>query len=927
LRITALIFWVLCLIPVRPSLGTQDTLFEAFAHPPAQARPFVRWWWNGIRVTPAEVLRQMDVMKAAGIGGFEMNSIGMPAATPESLKATLPLVWLSPPWCEVVKTAAEGARERGLIADLIVGSGWPFGGRFLAPGDQIQIVTVKQRRLTGPARFRGTAQELAAAASNLGAGDQGQRLAGGSRAKLIFLRLVPAQSPLPVPGLDLMDKVKANGQVAFKVPAGDYVLYSGAWRAGYRQVVRGGPGAEGPVLNHLNAIAVERYLHRLSTVLHPVFQGRMGDQIRAMFCDSLELGHTNWTADMAGQFLTRRGYDPMPYLHYMVDLNPVTGATPYADQLRRLRYDFNVTVIELFMERFLATFAEWCRTHGLQSRAQSYGRESHPLDASFLVDIPEGETWIRDAEKTSHPCTINRYVASAAHLTGKTEVSCESMTNTVTVFRVLPRDLKRTDDMNFISGTTHSVLHGYNYAPRDADFPGWVQFGCFFSERNSWWPYFRCWADYNARISSVLQSSTAQARVAILNDEADIWSSVGRPYHPFAEREAAKPWYRYRVWEALHQNGYNVDYVSDRVLGDATFENGRLRYRTRAYDVLILNDIHSLLPETAERVEAYAQAGGKILFVGQVPTRSPGFRNAEENDAQVQRRMAVVREGPVNRVAVLPGPTRENIVSWTAQAMAQLEVAPDVAFSQTHSRLSQIHHRAGDRDIFFLCWTDMNEALDVTAEFATGDRVATVWDPETGQRYRYPATGPRHRLDLHFEPQESRLLVFEPGPVDDPVYQVPVADTGQGVTLSAPWQVDFAHAVTEETFSMEMDALVDLGASEDRKCKTFAGCIQYRTTFIAADTSHSLLDLGRVEGVSEVRLNDQPLGVRWYGRHLYDIAEALNVGENSLEVKVTTHLGNYVAQAKRGTPAGRYSWWYPYESMGLLGPVRLVRRK
>jgi len=28
------------------SLAAQDDLFNAFENPPAEARPFVRWWWT-----------------------------------------------------------------------------------------------------------------------------------------------------------------------------------------------------------------------------------------------------------------------------------------------------------------------------------------------------------------------------------------------------------------------------------------------------------------------------------------------------------------------------------------------------------------------------------------------------------------------------------------------------------------------------------------------------------------------------------------------------------------------------------------------------------------------------------------------------------------------------------------------------------------
>ena len=53
----------------------EDELWRVFHEPPISARPFVRWWWNGDKVTAKEILRELDVMKTAGIGGFELNPI------------------------------------------------------------------------------------------------------------------------------------------------------------------------------------------------------------------------------------------------------------------------------------------------------------------------------------------------------------------------------------------------------------------------------------------------------------------------------------------------------------------------------------------------------------------------------------------------------------------------------------------------------------------------------------------------------------------------------------------------------------------------------------------------------------------------------------------------------------------------------------
>ena len=39
------------------------------------------------------------------------------------------------------------------------------------------------------------------------------------------------------------------------------------------------------------------------------------------------------------------------------------------DAIQRVRYDYWLTLTELFRERFLEPFHAWCQKHGVQSRA------------------------------------------------------------------------------------------------------------------------------------------------------------------------------------------------------------------------------------------------------------------------------------------------------------------------------------------------------------------------------------------------------------------------------------------------------------------------------------------------------------------------------------------------------------------------------
>lgn len=153
-------------------------------------------------------------------------------------------------------------------------------------------------------------------------------------------------------------------------------------------MINGAPGAAGSILNHMDKKAVRKYLdHMADTIQNRI--GPLKNYVRAMFTDSMELEGSNWTGDFAEQFRLRRGYDLMPYLPFMMfkvgrlgdvsDYNYGAAKTPeFAAEIRRMRYDFELTKAELLRERFNRTYLDWCKELGVLSRAQAYGRGFFP---------------------------------------------------------------------------------------------------------------------------------------------------------------------------------------------------------------------------------------------------------------------------------------------------------------------------------------------------------------------------------------------------------------------------------------------------------------------------------------------------------------------------------------------------------------------
>jgi hypothetical protein len=86
---------------------------------------------------------------------------------------------------------------------------------------------------------------------------------------------------------------------------------------GYMAVINGAPGANGPVLNHLDKAAVKRYLKRLADALTAKI-GDLHPYVRAFFTDSIELEGANWFSGMAAAFQQRHGYDLLPWLPFIL---------------------------------------------------------------------------------------------------------------------------------------------------------------------------------------------------------------------------------------------------------------------------------------------------------------------------------------------------------------------------------------------------------------------------------------------------------------------------------------------------------------------------------------------------------------------------------------------------------------------------------
>lgn len=928
---------VIALISSGCTPKAQETdLFATFSNPDDSYRPYVRWWWNGDKVTEKEILRELDLMKEAGIGGVEINPIRYPEGS-DSIGIPS-LEWLGDEWCKMIKVAIDGCRDKGIVSDMIVGSGWPFGSEYLAREQQLQLLTLETIDMKAGEHLTVAVDDVLARVK-----PQIHSVYPDPKKELVYLRLLPKTIKEFTPGINY-DKLVGNDTIDLTAPQdGDYVLYCFVKLTGFMAVINGAPGAQGPVLNHFDKTAVNQYLTRLSDHLVPVI-GKMGNGLRAAFCDSFETEGANWDANMMDEFRRRRGYDISPYLPYiMVKVghmgNPVEEKygsdiiwnDEFKDTIERVRNDYERTQIDVFREGFLEPYIKWCHKNGLKSRIQAYGRGLHPLESSMLLDIPEDESWFSISNGTEMPdysygsrgySMINKFVCSGSLLSGNTVVSCEEMTNTGFVFNASMENIKLSGDMSNLSGVNHSVLHGFNYSPKEVPFPGWVRYGTYFNERNTWWRHIRMWMDYKARLSALFQNSTLQSDIAILPPLEDMWSKIGAQRDPFPTK--MYPDYAHNLWEAVQQSGSSCDYISEKILEEGKVSGGSLIYGPRSYQTLMLMEVESLSPKAAARIAEFTADGGKLICIGKKPWKSHGLADAAKNDAAVVKCISGIEKS--GKLLYADAPAGAPILPWYMDIMKKYDVKRNVIFSAPNKFLSQNHYKAGDKDIFFVVNYNLTSDCDQTIRFpgVDTDKTAWIWDATTGERFLLGEW--QNGLKIHLETADAKVIVFDHDTEGEP-YKPLIKASEPALVADGPWQLHFTHGVTGEQFDATLTQLADLSRNEDSRISAFAGDIDYKTVLDVEDPSAScILDAGQTNGsVVELFVNGKSAGIRWFGDRSFDVSGLLQKGRNDICFRITTVMGNYVKSLTDNPVALNWVWNQPVLPMGITGPVALYK--
>jgi hypothetical protein len=923
--------------------GAAPTAALAWPRVTSQSKPWARWWWLGSAVNRRDLSAELAKYAQAGLGGLELTPIyGVRGAESRFIN------FLSPEWVGMLEHTLREAGRLDLGVDMATGTGWPFGGPWINAEDACKDLVSKTYELGGGARLgepvRLTQKPLVRAVGRRpNISELKEPISANPNLQELALDQVRFEKPLPLRALvafsdkgetlDLTARVNPEGTLDWVAPPGRWKLYAvfQGWHG--KQVERAAPGGEGNVIDHFSAEALGHYLAHFDRA----FAGRNVRGLRAFFNDSYEVddaeGQSDWTPKFFEEFRARRGYDLRQQL-------PALLGDGDEERRARVLHDFRETVSDLLLERFTAPWREWAHRRGAIIRNQPHGSPANILDLYAASDIPETE---------GTDIIRMKFASSAAHVTGKTLASAETVTWLDEHFLSSLGDVKRAVDLNFLGGINHVVYHGLAFSPPDDPWPGWLFYASVhFGPQNTEWRNFHALNQYIARVQSFLQAGRADEDVLLYYPIHDMWSEQskeGRLIHVGGGHDVG---ITQADAQALSDAGYAFDLFTDRQLGGVTFSNGALRTGGLDYKVIVLPETRLVPAETFSRLFALASAGATVVVRKGLPADVPGFANLEASRAAFRRLVAQidftdtdtagVRSARVGAGRFLLG---DDLTRLLAHAGTRRE-------SLVERGLRFTRRRDANGEFYFI----LNRGaapVEGWVPLQTRAASAAVFNPLTGEAgiaATRAAAGGGQEVYLQLAPGESCVVkTFESARRGQSYAYFKTSDVPR--TLGGEWSVSFVEGGPRLPPARQSNALGSWTTFGGDAYESFSGTARYTLAFDRPQGADGdwLLDLGRVAESARVRLNGRELGTLFTPPFRVRVPAALLRETNTLEVEVSNLMLNRVIDMERR--GAKYKKFYntnfparrpenrgadglfdatklaPRDS-GLLGPVTLT---
>lgn len=695
LILSSLLMGVSCRQPSIQSGSLAETA-RLFADPPPEFRPVPLWVWNEA-MTPEKIRTQLLDLKDKGFGGVFVHP-----------RPGLITPYLSEEWLALFKETVSLGRELGLKIWIYDENSYPSGfagGLVPAARPEFARSGLKATILKFPSL-------------------------SGAREPVCILQQQEQSF------LDITDRVR-SGEKGW--PEGRYWLFEvvrqepSPWYGGFTYVDLMRPGVT-RVFLHLTLDAYKKAVGE-----------EFGLTVPGSFQDEAEIAPAggawavNYTPAIFDEFSRRRGYNLRPELPSLLE---------EVGDFERVRHDFYLTCLELFIENWARPYYDYCSQNNLQLTGHYWEHDwpSPRINPDNMalgafahmpgIDILMNE-WSLDVQAQFGNARAVKELASLANQLGRKRTLSETYGASgwdLTFF-----DQKRIGDWEYALGVNflnqHLVFSTIAGA-RKRDHP------LSFSYHEPWWPAYRLMNDYFGRLSAALSSGEQRNRILVIEPTSSAWmyyspavkngrlTRIGQGFQDFVHR--------------LERLQVEYDLGSEWVIKEqGGFIGKKLRVGQRAYELVILPPgIENLEESTAALLKDYLKNGGRVLswagnqiYTGGRPSSLAaelaaykGFRSLAGQDLSVE--------------------------------IVNKQLKSEVQFLELAGQDRLFHHRRQLQDDQLLFLANVSPDETASGRVSLRGKAVEKWEVPTGRTTPYPARvkGGRAFIDFSLKPGQSLLL-------------------------------------------------------------------------------------------------------------------------------------------------------------------------
>jgi len=707
----------------RIQMPTAAQVEQTWKTPPPEYGPEPYYGLNGA-IDETVIRRDLDTMKTLGYQAVTVQEgYGMPFA------------YLSPEYFTFFRTFVEEAKKRNMRIWIVDDAGYPSGfagGKFteLKPEMRMQALVVAQKILatTGEA-VKATVGPAAVAVTAINADD------GASVAIPVTDNTINWTSPA--------------GHWAVMVVEHQFKTSPTRSDTNPKRVKDGTQSLE----DYLDPAATMQYL----AFTHEQYKKAVGDEFGKTIMGfrgdepDYSISGLPWTPKFFEQFSQVKGYDVRPYLAAF--LQP--RGTKLTETQMRAKADYYDVFSQMFRDGFFKPQGEWCAANHLEYQVH-LNHEEMEMD----LTRSEGE-FLRDMQYVQVPGidtiwhqiwkdTISdfpRLAASASHVYGHPRAFTESFA----AYRPAPDvDMARYIlNEQFVRGVN---LVETMYFPASSS-PS-AHKSAYMED-----PAYPALLSYVQRMSYLMSMGRPAASVALYLPSSSMWMGDAAADAAFVSTE-----------RMLSERQIDFDIVNDDALAkDLIAAHGTLETASgNRYETVILPNVSLLSQAALDRLRAFANGGGHVLFLGRTPSLISGRTILDARAATAaDYSWALVVPGelpPTPTPAAQPPatpPSPQIIPEAIIRAVASAAPSPDVMLDKPDTALRYIRRRLKDADVYLF----FNEGPEASTHFVTlksDEKKAEMWDPQTGKVVPISATGTTAslKIQLALKPYETSVLVL-----------------------------------------------------------------------------------------------------------------------------------------------------------------------